>query len=54
VAGEGSTVPWQKMMAGAIVASVEEAGLILDRERSLAEQDIVDAEIVEEADDEDE
>jgi hypothetical protein len=54
VAGEGSTVPWQKMMAGAIVASVEEAGLILDRERSLAEQDIVDAQIVMEADDDDE
>jgi hypothetical protein len=50
----GQGAPWQRLVAGAIVGTVEEAGLILDRERSLAEQDIVDAEIVEEADDDDE
>jgi hypothetical protein len=43
VSGNESTVPWQKMMAGAIVATVEEAGLLLDRER---EADFVDGEIV--------
>jgi hypothetical protein len=40
---------WQKLMAKGIVASVEDAALMLDRQRGLEEQgEIVDGELVEE------
>jgi hypothetical protein len=45
VAGAAEALPWQKLMASAIVASVEDAALMLDRERS-ADEDIVEGEIV--------
>jgi len=55
--GGGDALPWQKLMAESIVSSVEDAGLMLERQRAAAaaaeDEEIVDAEIVEEDTDDD-
>ena len=48
----GETLPWQKMLASSIVASVDEAALLMERERAAKEEeDAIDGEIVEDDDD---